>query len=377
MNTVTKIITNGFFSDDNFDITRLSTAAKFKQNRYYKIHMKMNRFIHLILCILLFPVSLFAQDVFKPFATNRFDLYFSTAYFASLANYDAGGSKQNLISGAAFQDTSLSSEVRYLFHEKMGVRTGVHFNNVVSNNGTQTRTNSAVTHYSVGADLQVYNTRYWSIYLDGAYKISAQEINSSTDDALASDGVNEGLVSAVIAYDDEAWRFYGKAGYNHRLEGLSGLATYGLGGDFGNSIFKVGLNFFGISTIQDDEKTATPFDRDLLTTRVNAGSRRYYSINPNLLEGQLYVVYNWDKDLAVKVFSGQTLMGSNAADGFTFGLAFNWGFGPTKKGIRSNSTPNKSKLSDDEAGFKVETEDGVNQDLFQPTQTPNQAPKQK
>ncbi len=65
--------------------------------------MKMTRFIQLILCILFFTQSAQAQDYFRSFMAGRFDMYLSSDYFTSTANYDAGGGNQALLPKASLQ----------------------------------------------------------------------------------------------------------------------------------------------------------------------------------------------------------------------------------------------------------------------------------
>jgi hypothetical protein len=330
--------------------------------------MKMTRFIPLIFCMLSTAQAL-AQDAYKPFVAGRFDSYLGADYFSTNANYDSNGSKQNLISGASLTNISTETGIRYLFLDKLGISTAITFNNVSTNNGVQSRSKTDLTYYSLGADLEIYNTYSWSFYLDGVYKIANEQIDLTSDDAIASDAASEALVSGVATFQNEDWRFYGKVGYGYRTEGLSGLLRYGIGGDYALGNFKIGLNFPGYTSVQDDEKTDTPIQRDVITTKVNAGSRRYYAINPNLLEGQLYATYNWSKDFQVKIYGGSTITGSNSAEGITGGFSLNWGFGPTKKNFRSKDVPNNSNFDDNDQGFKVDTNDGVNQEIFQKPQT--------
>lgn len=336
----------------------------------------MTRFIPLIFCMLSTYQTAFAEEVYKPFAAGRFDSYLGAEYFSSSANYDSNGTKQNLITGASFSNISTEMSARYLFWDKFGIYTGLLFNNVQTSNGIRDRANSALAYYSFGADLQVFHSYNWSVYIDGNYKMANEEINITGDDAIASDGANEAIISGVVIYQNEPWRMFGKVGYDYRTEGLSSLVRYGIGGDYAFGSFKLGLDLTGYSTVQDDEKTATSIDRDLVTTRVNGGSRRYYAVNPNSLDAQLYGIYNFGKDFAVKVYAGNTVMGSNSAEGYTAGVTLNWGFGMTKKAIKSEDVPNSSNLPDDEAGFKVDTNDGVDQGIFQKSQSAP-APKKK
>lgn len=338
--------------------------------------MKMTRFIPLVFCMLSTYQTVRAEEVYKPFVAGRFDSYLGAEYFSSSANYDSNGSKQSLISGASLSNISTEMGARYLFWDRFGIYTGLLFNNVQTSNGIRDRQNSALTYYNFGADLQVFHSFHWSVYIDGNYKMANESINITGDDAIASDGASEAVISGVVIYQNDGWRVYGKVGYDYRTEGLSSLVRYGIGSDYAFGAFVLGLNLPGYSTIQDDEKTATPIDRDLVTTRVNGGSRRFYAVNPNLLEAQIYGIYNFTKDFAVKAYVGNTLVGSNAAEGYTAGVTLSWGFGLAKKHIKSEDVPNDSSLPDDEAGFKVDTNDGVDQTIFQKSQTAP-APKKK
>jgi opacity protein-like surface antigen len=337
--------------------------------------MKMTRFITLIFCMLSTSVA-FAQDVYKPFVAGRFDSYLGAEYFTTSANYDSNGSKQSLLPGASLTDISTDLSIRYLFWDNFGLNTGLTFNSVDTNNGVQSRSNSELTYYTLGADLELYHTYNWSLYVEGQFKIANEQISLTADDAIASDGASEGLLSGVGVFQNEDWRMYAKLGYDYRAEGLSALLRYGVGADYALGKFRVGLDFPGYSSVQDDEKTSTPTDRDLLTNRVNAGSKKFYAINPNSLEGTLYGTYSWNNSFAVKIYGGSTLIGSNSAEGIVAGIQLNWGFGPAKKNFKSKDVPNKSNFSDDEEGFKVDTNDGVNQEIFQKSQTAP-APKKK
>ena len=128
-------------------------------------------------------------------------------------------------------------------------------------------------------------------------------------------------------------------------------------------------------SIKDDEKTNQPLDRDSITNQVNAGSKRYYSINPNLTDSELYLKFDLDRDWAVKASAGYTLLGSNSAEGFHLGASLNWGFGgqskkysPARSSFKKSDTKPTKPMKTDPADqtFREDTNDGVNQDYFKP-----------
>lgn len=329
--------------------------------------MKNSRFILLILCIFVTTPAAFAQEPYKAFAPNRFDFYLKANYFNTNSNYDANGSKQALIAGASLQTLRTEAALRYVLFGRAGLTGGLEFGNVETNNGTQVRTQSTMTHYFLGADFSLYKSKTWSLYAEGSFKNASESINVNGDEALASNGANEIVGKVTGMYAGTDFRTYVSAGGNFRGEGLSTLLVYSFGADYNFSGFRVGLNFEGYSTVKDDEQTATPIVRDLLTTRVNAGSRRYYSVNPNYLEGQLVLSYAFDKNLNFAVFGGPSLIGSNSAQGVSAGAKINWGFETEAAKVSTSEVVEQTNQSITDPGFKVDTDDGVNQDLFKNT----------
>ena len=373
--TVRNIMTNGFLSFDILNITRLSAAAFLFQLRYDKNAMKKNRNIFLstfILCIFLTPfftpVAAQASETYKIFTANRFDAYLDTKYFKSESNFDLSGAKQSLPVNSTLQNINLQTSARYLFFNDLALYSGINFNNIESNNGINSRTNSQLTHFFVGGDYQFFQSENWSLYTDISYFISNEKIDLNQDTAIASDGANDFKTLVVAVVDSESFKSFAKVGVDYRTVGLSALLLYGFGGEFfiGNSA--IGAEFDGISSIKDDLKTDTPLVRDTLTNRVNAGSRIFYSINPNLLDGQFYFSYAFNTNLAVKFSAGSSVIGSNSADGNHAGFSINWGFSGNNSSSHLVRQPkkviNNSSLPDNEPGFKINTLDGVNQNLF-------------
>lgn len=358
---------SGFFSCDKLNITRLSTAALCMQLRYYKRAMKNSRFILLILCIFVKAPIAFAQDTYRVYGPNRFDFYLKANYFNTNSNYDANGGKVALATGGSLQTLRTEASLRYVLLGRTGLVGGVEFGNVESNNGTQVRTQSAMTSYLLGLDLSIYKSKSWALYADGLFKNSNENINVNGDEALASDGANEIIGKITGLYTGADFRAYTSLGGNFRSDGLSTLMIYSFGADYNFSGFRVGLNFEGSSTVKDDEQTATPVVRDTLTNRVNAGSRRYYSVNPNYLEGQLVLGYSFDKNLNFSIYGGPSLVGSNSAQGISAGAKLNWGFETEAVKTSTSEVVEQTPDSITEPGFKVDTEDGVNQDLFKNT----------
>ncbi len=377
INTVRKIIISGFFSFDILNITRLSAAAILFQLSYDKKAMKKSITVitSVLFCVLCFlPHQLHADEVFKSFLIGRFDLNFDTNYLKTKANFDLNGENVSLPVNSSLQLINLKTQARYLFFKDLGFYSGLNFNNIESFNGTNTRSNSVLTHFFFGSDYQIIQAEKWSLYADVSYYLSNVAVNLNQDDALPSDGASEIKALLVGTINFEKLRSFAKAGIDQRSDGLSTLLLYGTGLEFFVGYYSaLGFEINGASTIKDDINTDTALVRDTLTDRVNGGSRLFYSINPNVLDAQLSYAYRSANSFTLKLSVGSTLKGSNTAEAGHVGLSASWSFGNRgigKSQFRKSKKPTDSSIaiSDEDPGFKIDTDDGVNQELFKPVE---------
>lgn len=373
MKTVKKIMTKGFLSFVKFIITRPSANAILFDLSYNEKAMKKTSIFISIGCLLLATQMVWALDVQRTFDAGRFDMSLDASYFKSESNYGANGDKQSLSSGSRFQDIQLATSARYVWFNKLGTYSGLDFGNVESANTTNTRTNSILTNILLGADYQFLRADNWSLYADFAYFHANEKIDVDGDTALASDGASQFRAQVTALIQLSQFRNFASLGYNHRTEGLSALMLYSLGSEYMFNQFSIGAEVRGLSSVKDDDQTNNPLYRENLTNKVNAGSKKYFTINPNLLEAMAIVSYSVNTDLKLKLSLGSTVTGSNSAEGIFVKTSFYWGFG---SGGRSNrkaapqidNIENRTSLSDDDPGFKIETNDGVDQNLFKPSQ---------
>ncbi|MEK6628893.1 MAG: hypothetical protein AABY53_09725 [Bdellovibrionota bacterium] len=329
----------------------------------------------IILCTFLTPqfglAAGMAVDVYRAFTPSRFDVYLDTKYFKTSSNFGRSGEKQALPANSSLQAVNLQTAARYVLFNDTGIFGGLNFGNVESNNGITARTNSRLTNISAGLDYQIVQSSSWSLFTEVAYVYSNERIDLNQDSALASDGASEFAAQLVGIIRSQNFRNFARIGYDYRTEGLSHLLLYGFGSEYLIGDSSAGVEFAGLSSVKDDQQTNTPLIRETLTSRVNAGSKKYFSINPNSLETHLYYSYAFNPDLSFKLSLGTTIVGSNSADGNFVGLAFNWGFGGetvrnSNSGLKKQPPKiiNNSVVPENQPGFRVETDDGVNQDLF-------------
>ena len=316
------------------------------------------------------PHQLRADEVFKSFSSGRFDLLFETNYLKTNSNFSKDGEKIGLPVNSTLQLINLKTQARYLFLNNLGFYSGLNFNNIESYNGTNTRANSVLTHFILGSDYQIVQTDKWSLYADVSYYLTNVAVNLNQDDSLPSDGANELKALLVGTMSLESLRSFAKAGVNQRSDGLSTLVLYGAGIEYFIGYYSaLGFAISGASTVKDDLNTDTPLVRDALTDRVNAGSRIFYSINPNVLDAEISYAYSIENGFTLKLKAGATVNGSNTAETGHMGLLALWSFGSRGVSKSQHRKPKKTTdtsiaISDEDPGFKIDTDDGVNQELF-------------
>ncbi len=335
--------------------------------------MKILIIFTLLSLVTFFKTHASADEMFRNYRDGRADFDLTVNYFKTTANFSADGSKTDLLSGTYFQNIDTVIGARYVLFKDFGMSSGINIGSAEATDMVATRRNSTLNKIYVGADYQVFNTGSWNLITDFSYSHALEKIDTAGDSTLNNDGADEVKAILTSTVDFGGFVPFGQIGINYRTEGLSTLLLYSGGAELRFSEVTLGGMVTGYSTAKQDENTTKPFVRDTVTARVDAGSKKFDSVNPTLLDSLVYLKYNFDQDLSFKTFAGYTLLGTNTAVGLHFGAAVNWGFGgetirrsqPTKNTSGRKQKP-RSNLSVDpmDKNFKEDTNDGVNQDYF-------------
>ncbi|MBC7458982.1 MAG: hypothetical protein H7235_11925, partial [Bdellovibrionaceae bacterium] len=333
--------------------------------------------ITLFLCAFILTPNVGAEEIFKNFSEDRFDSYFSANYFKSTANYSSQGTQTGLASGSSYQITDVNILGRYVPYTDLGTFVSFNVGNSEATDLVATRRNSTLNIVTLGVDYQIYKSNSFSSYVDFSYGYAVEKFKVDTDSSLNSDGADQIKVQMTAIYNFDSFSPYARGGINYRREGLSTLMTYGAGVEMHFDQVALGAGLDGYLTIKDDTNTNQAYARDFVTTRVSAGSKRFYGINPNSLDSDIYMKFGFDKDISFKINGGYTLLGSNSAVGFHLGGAFAWSFGDETKSY-SRPAPRRTAPAVKERRqqpqpvpqkrFEEDTNDGVNQDYFKPVQ---------
>jgi hypothetical protein len=344
--------------------------------------------------ILLFSAGALALDNYKDFKRDTWDFQVGTNYFSSEANYDSGGKNQSLASGAKYTLLDLRFESRYTPRRDLSFFAMGNIGNSESDNTVAKRSNSTFNELMAGMDFVAYSDLFQLVPEFGLV-IPFEKVDLNADSSLNSEGVFQ-LWGRLIAQKDFAHvRGYGWAGIQYRGEGRSFLLPWGLGMQFRLPRIRLGGELFGSQSISDDQDKGTNAEltRSAYINQVDAGSLKFYSINPSLIDTSAYATFLMTPKWSLQVNGGMTVAGSNAAAGFHIGGFLRYSFDMTEGYVEKPFVPTESALPLERSNmykpedtsissekkvkkFKEDTNDGVAQEAFKarPTKPP---PKKK
>lgn len=344
---------------------------------------------HLLIAVLSFlSLPAGAVDNYKEYRRDRWDFELSTQYFYSEANYpSSGGSSQNLPSGNHYSLWDLNLESRYMPRSDWSLFGWGKLSNSESKDSLATRSNSSITEIAAGMDFMMYNGAF-QLVPEFIAIIPLEDVDPNSDAVLNSEGVFEFHSRLIAQKDFGSFRGYGWAGFNYRGDGRSFLLPYGLGAQFKLQRMRLGAELFGYRSITDD--TEDTVVRTGYINGANAGSMKFYSVNPNLLDSQVY--WNWlvSPKWTLQVNGGTTLTGSNMAAGFHVGGFIRYSFDmtegyseePAYEPVNSPVPKYRSNMYESEMSsekqvptFREQTDDGIDQNLFKPR--PTKKPRKK
>lgn len=305
-------------------------------------------------------------DFNKGFERGTFEYDLSGHYFFSEANYlDEADTFDALPNGNSLKLLTMDLGVRWVPKTRYGILAQILLNNVESNTSGIVRTNSTVSDYRLGADALFYWGKV-DLIPSLVVTVPLQRIDTNTDTAINSEGATQAL--AQMMFRKAAGSVMGnlRFGYMYQDDGRASLLPYGLGVQWSQSSVDLGLDLSGFQKIGYDTHTDTPAERTNVTSKVNGGSYRFYSVNPTLLELNGWFRYNLDNSIAFWLGGGSTLTGTNSASGYTVFARMTYGYetSPTRPVVPG--LPPEKALDK----FQEQTTDGVDQGIFQPAPPP-------
>lgn len=338
--------------------------------------------------------SSFAMENFKDFKRDTWDFDIETEYFHSEANYTSyGGGSQNLFNGNSYQLIDTQFRTRYVPRPTHSFFGWLTLSNAESIDSVSTRRNSTFSAGALGMDFMLYADLFEAIG-EVIAVMPFEKIEDGSDTVFTNEGVFEVRSRLVLQKKIGAARGYGWLGFNYRAGGRSFLMPWGVGTQVRLNKVLLGAEVFGFQSVSDDTDKNN-FLRTSYVAAVNAGSMKFYSINPSLIDTQAYAQFALGSRWTVQGHGGMTLAGENSAAGFHVGAFIRYSFDMTtgyriEEESTSLSSPvpkQRSNMYDQRdttlssekkvRQFREDTSDGVDQRVFKARPTTKTKKKKK
>lgn len=304
-------------------------------------------------------------DSYQSFAGRPLSVNVDLQYYKTDTNFESDGSRQSLPSGNSFQQYNFTPRVRWQFSD-FALLGGFNVGNSESNDAAYVRKNSMLNRIDLAGEYLFMRDVWYRLFGRLSYVHGLEKIDYNGDTALTSDGDSEINPEVIVNVDfEENIYTFAKGGLILRGEGLSTLGTYGIGSEWRSPDYGFGAALLGQVSLKQDSHTDDANYRNDLNNRVNAGSKIFNSINPNSHQLELNFNFRMGYASLFKVYAGSALMGSNTSTGYYLGLNINWVL-DYEPDFSRRSEPAPTPV------FKENTNDGVNQDYFKPSQPQNQ-----
>ena len=261
-------------------------------------------------------------------------------YFSSTANYGAGGGTfKALPDSGSFQNVLLKASGSYELDNKWKFFGGLTGSMVNAQNDNYTHSASELTEFNMGAHYWLMRRPFWLIPVF-KYTYPLQRVSDSTTGTITGEG--------AMTFDGGTWiskkmgwiRAHGYLGLKYQDEGRASLIPWIVAAEYRPQFWFFSGGLRGSETLQG---SADSHDAHLtVVNRTNAGSLRYYGVNPSSREiwGESGLHWqNWQVWLGI----AQTFNGQSSASGFTATIGglidFDLGFGGSESDYDSNFQP--------------------------------------
>jgi len=220
-----------------------------------------------------------------------------------------------------------------------------------------TRTNAGISYAKVGTDYVLYDDSF-TLIPEFSFTYPFVKNASNVDAAAIGEGVMELEAKMLAQMRFGNLTMGGFAGFTYRDESRSSLIPYGIYGEWGGRTWSFGGNLRGYSSTSYDKDTNNQIIRQNWATNYNGGSYKFFMPNPQLLETNYWAQVQTTKQMNFLFGFGMTLNGANMANGWTLmaGMTYRFPIG------------NEKEKGDDLTRFQEETQDGVDQSLFDKTE---------
>lgn len=302
--------------------------------------MRFNRQIQNVICWTLVLLSPCAQALPRPEIDpeNSSRIFVESSYDTTTANYDTDGSGYVALgNGRSYKVFQGRLGGEHWLTEDFSVFAQIGGARSESNDGNFTRTNTSATDL-MGGLRYVFGRTPFPVLAEISLAYPFNRVDEYTDDTLTGEGTMK-IDSAIwVEFWLSSFRPYGRLGFLYQDGGRSSPAEVLLGAAFDPEGFSIGSEFYYSKTLLEDEFTDTRVRRDTVTTRVDGGSWKYYSVNPEIMGVRAVGSVDLSSTFRLGLVYDHTLNGKASAAGWSALVRLEMGIGNSpseeEEGIR-------------------------------------------
>jgi hypothetical protein len=288
-----------------------------------------------------------------PPAWNRNTMSFTAVgdYFTSHANYDqTRGSFTHLNNGNQFSNAEMRLRGRYAFTNQFMVFVGADSAQTREVDNSVEKINSEFTGATLGVDYALF--RNWIRVvpeIEFIFPTDATDVHQTAP--LSGDGVLAARAGTFLFRRYEHFRIESYLGFHFPDAGLSKKFMYSILAEvaFPHG-FSLGGGIDGYETVLVDDSTFAL--RMNTINRSSAGSERFWSYNPSVMEAKFWLAYRPIRTFAVRLGFAQTINGVNTAQGQTYMLSLSF----NTPGDKERATEAHDDAIPETKNFKTEPE---------------------
>jgi hypothetical protein len=307
-----------------------------------------------------------AGNEFKNYQSRTIDLFLQSRFYKATGNFTkSGNSYDSLPSGYDYENYLFDFGARSTIFSKWAIFASATVGAAQSQDPTTTRTNSAFSEGTLGADFLLSEGSIAIVpELSVTFPFTKNDVN--TDTVAVGEGVMSTTARLIAAMRTGSLRLGAFAGFTYRDDGLSSLLPYGALAEYQWASTAFGADIRGYSTLGYDKDSDNETPRNNYICRANGCAKRYAAVNPSLIESNLWLRLNLSRSWDLYGGAGFALTGQNTSTGYSAnaGVIYRWDLGPA----RSSGPASRQRVV--EPGFHEEVDDGVDQDLFTPPPSP-------
>lgn len=290
----------------------------------------------------------------------------NSEYFTTKANYESSrGAYTRLPGDSNLTHTEVRMRGRYTFTRKFSLFAGSSFSHVQAVDLVHTKTNSQITE-GLGGINYLFATKLALFIPEILVSVPVDRTSANQITPMTNDGVTYVKSGIFILKPFRRFRLCSFLGLHYPMDSLAKKFLYEATLDMRVfDTFTIGGGVDGYEPAMSDEKTL--INRMASATRANAGSERFYSYNPSLIEARGWIGWRPDTSLWIRAGYAKTLNGLHTAEGQSFLLSVQFNSSHVDFSSDASRTSSRKGSDPDSAlkTFEVDIED-TDQSVFQP-----------